>query len=172
MALLDRAHLGGRPSVRSPARRMLLLLVFLLASPGAKAHPLAPALLNIEERRDGRVEIAWKRPLVLAAASRSPLLPPLCKLVEILPSAEDGLSATDRWVVDCGAGGLVGQRIGVSGLDATGTDALLRVSLRDGRARKQGARGLSRESWRSLRRASAGANLTGLPGARTSRGEP
>jgi HupE/UreJ protein len=137
MARLDREHLGARPSMRSPNRRTLLrvgLLALLLASPSAKAHPLAPALLNLQERRDGRVEIAWKRPLrAFAAASRSPVLPSSCKPVETLPSTEDGLSATDRWVIDCGASGLVGQRIGVNGLDATGTDALLRVSLRDGR---------------------------------------
>jgi hypothetical protein len=43
-----------------------------------------------------------------------------------------GLSATERFVVDCGASGLVGQRVGVLGLDATSTDALLRVTLADG----------------------------------------
>ena len=137
MASLDREHLGGRPSMRSPGRRTLWrmgLLALLLASPSANAHPLAPALLNLQERGDGRVEIAWKRPLrVFAAASRSPVLPSSCKPVETLPSTEDGLSATDHWVLDCGKSGLVGQRIGVNGLDATGTDALLRVGLRDGR---------------------------------------
>jgi hypothetical protein len=117
---------------RWPARAALLALA--LAAPGAAAHPLAPVLLELEERAGGEVAVAWKRPLRAGdGVQRAPVLPAGCaRGASLAPSATD-LTVTERWLVDCGEAGLVGRRVGVEGLDATGTDALLRVTLRDGR---------------------------------------
>ncbi len=118
--------------VRGLLRTLPLILV--LAGSGAQAHPLAPVLLELEERGDGQIEVGWKQPLRgVEGAGRRPVLPAACARVATLPGAADALGTTERWLLDCGANGLVGQRLGVSGLDITGTDALLRVSLRDGR---------------------------------------
>jgi hypothetical protein len=121
-----------RGSLPAVARAIAALFAFV-AMP-ASAHPLAPALLELAEREDGRVEVTWKAPLLTqGGASRRPVLPPACRHVENRPGVTTAASATQRWIAECGAGGLVGQRVGVAGLDATGTDALLRVTLADGR---------------------------------------
>ncbi len=115
------------------AWRWVAALALAFAPAVATAHPLAPALLDLHERGEGKVEVAWKLPRrTLAGVDRSPELPPTCHRVETLPRVVTGLSVTERWIADCGAGGLVGQRVGVRGLDATSTDALLRVTLADG----------------------------------------
>ncbi len=111
-----------------------LTLSLLLAGSGAQAHPLAPVLLELAERGDGEVEVSWKQPLRVAqGGERRPVLPASCSRVATLPGAADAFGTTERWLLDCGAEGLVGQRLGVSGLEIAGTDALVRVSLRDGR---------------------------------------
>lgn len=118
---------------RLRAWRWAAALALAIAPTVAMAHPLAPALLELQERGEGKVEVAWKLPLrTLAGADRSPELPSGCRRVETLSRVVTGLSVTERWIADCGAGGLVGQRVGVRGLDATSTDALLRVTLGDG----------------------------------------
>ena len=113
----------------------LAVAVATALAPGfAVAHPLAPALLDLHERSDGKVEVAWKVPrLTLAGVDRGPELPAGCRRVETLPGVATGLSVTERWLADCGAGGLVGQRVGVRGLAETRTDTLLRVTLADGK---------------------------------------
>jgi len=45
-------------------RLLALTVLILLAAPPAQAHPLAPSLLELRERGDGRVDIGWKTPLV------------------------------------------------------------------------------------------------------------
>jgi hydrogenase/urease accessory protein HupE len=62
-----------------------------------------------------------------------PELPERCVPTERPRVEADAQSVTVRWTARCGAEGLVGARIGVDGLDETGTNALLRISLRDGR---------------------------------------
>jgi hypothetical protein len=111
-----------------------IALAVSLAASAASAHPLAPALLELRELGAGRVEVAWKSPLRAMAGTRAaPSLPPPCRRTQTLPRAVTPLSVTESWVADCGPEGLVGRRVGVEGLDLTGTDALLRVTLADGR---------------------------------------
>lgn len=128
--------LRRRPAVNH-TRRVACGLVATLLLGGASvasAHPLAPVLLALTERAQGRVEVTWKRPLRVAdGAARQPVLPAGCAFVESLGASSTDLSVTERWVVDCGAEGLVGRKVAVDGLDATRTDALLRITLSDGR---------------------------------------
>ena len=136
MAVLAREQRAERILVNGHhvrAWRWAAAFALALAPSVAIAHPLAPALLELHERGEGRVEVGWKLPLrTLAGFDRSPELPATCRLVETLPRVVTGLSVTERWIADCGAGGLVGQRVGVRGLDITSTDALLRVTLASG----------------------------------------
>jgi hydrogenase/urease accessory protein HupE len=46
---------------------------------------------------------------------------------------EDEQSFTVRWTARCGDAGIIGARFGVRGLAESGTNALLRIALRDGR---------------------------------------
>lgn len=113
--------------------RWMLALAVAIAPALATAHPLAPALLELRELGGGRVEVAWRLPQrSVAGAERIPELPATCRRTETLPGVATALSATERWIAECGPGGLVGQRVGVRGLDLSNTDALLRVTLEDG----------------------------------------
>lgn len=100
----------------------------------ALAHPLSPALLDVEEIAGGQVEIRWKTPaLKVPGTNVEPALPDHCKALGNPVATEQGDSVLVRWTMDCSPQGLVGYRIGFSGLDEAKTDALVRVKLADGR---------------------------------------
>jgi hydrogenase/urease accessory protein HupE len=114
--------------------RGLLLCLAALVSPSASAHPLAPALLEVEELADGTANVLWKTSnLRLPGASVFPRLPSNCSMASQPRGTERSDSITTRWKVDCRPTGLVGQAIGVEGLGTAKTDALVRVKLADGR---------------------------------------
>lgn len=100
------------------------------------AHALSPALLVLREVGGGVVEVTWKIPLLrLVGTELRPVLPTTCKVTGGPPTTrEDSESLTTQWQVACGAEGLVGSRIGVDGLAAAKTDALVRLELADGRS--------------------------------------
>ncbi len=110
----------------------LVLFASALAAP-ASAHRLAPSFLSLEEDEGGRVEALWKTSRIVARGARvEPILPAGCQ-----PAGEPETSAEDTaWVtrirLTCPTG-LVGERIAVEGLEASGTDALVRIAFADGR---------------------------------------
>lgn len=114
--------------------RSVLLAAALasLAGSGA-AHPLAPSLLEIEEGAGGRVLARFAVPRAsFGAANATPHLPERCRPVGA-PTlrAEEARFVTEQ-PLECGREGLDGAEIGVSGLDASHTDLLLRVALASG----------------------------------------
>ncbi len=113
----------------------ILLLGVLASVPAAvRAHPLAPALLDIRESEAGRADVSWKTSLLRVPGSNvQPVLPSSCRAVTSPTPIEDTNSLTTRWSVSCEPGSLVGQRIGIDGLARAKIDALLRISLADGR---------------------------------------
>src|SRR5262245_9810991 len=102
----------------------------------ASAHPLAPALLEITESQGGDLSILWKESLLaVPGAALRPVLPPDCATTGA-PIAEDAVESTvTRWRARC-AQTLVGREVGVDGLVAGKNDALVRVTLVDGRVVK------------------------------------
>ena len=104
---------------RSRACRALLAalaLAFLLPS-AAFAHPLAPALLQLEEREDGLVDVLWKRSsLSVPGSNIEPVLPPACPATTPARFEEQGVAVLVRWTIDCGTAGLIGQPVRVDGL--------------------------------------------------------
>jgi hypothetical protein len=97
------------------------------------AHPLAPSLLELRESRGGVVAVRFRTPRVQSAgAALRPELPAACRARSAPTLATDASSATLRWQIDCGPGGLRGAALRVAGLRASGSDALLRVDLADG----------------------------------------
>ncbi len=112
----------------------LLAGVSLLLGAGpARAHPLAPALLELREHGDGRVEVKFKTPSKrLPGTNLVPLLPESCSTTALPTVEREGTGVVERYAVACKAS-LVGARVGIRGLEASGTDALLRVELADGR---------------------------------------
>ncbi|TDJ07902.1 MAG: HupE/UreJ family protein [Deltaproteobacteria bacterium] len=114
----------------------LLLLGILASVPSAevRAHPLAPALLDIRESEAGRADVSWKTSLLRVPGSNvQPVLPSSCRAITSPTLIEGTNSMTTRWSVSCEPRSLVGQRIGVEGLARAKIDALLRISLADGR---------------------------------------
>jgi hydrogenase/urease accessory protein HupE len=117
------------------ARAVLVGIACLVAcASAAGAHPLAPALLQIDERADGTADVAWKTPLMRVRGSHAePELPANCTSLGEPVATEGADSVTFRWKIDCGKDGLAGRSIAVRGLETSKTDALVRVSLADGR---------------------------------------
>ena len=114
--------------------RALVLLLAALAAGDAYAHGLGPSLLELREETPGRFQVTWRTPRIqFVGASVAPVLPERCRRVTPAVEGEPDVSVTLRWVVDCGGEGVVGERVGVDGLGAARTEALLRIALADGR---------------------------------------
>ena len=132
---------GCRQTVKTPSPPTapvscaLACAALVLALPAAlAAHPLAPAVLEIHEGATGRLEVGWKTPLVRArGAELVPVLPARCRPAAPQTVAEEGSGVWTRWAVECGAPGLVGERIGVTGPGSLALGAIVRVTLADGR---------------------------------------
>jgi hydrogenase/urease accessory protein HupE len=121
-----------RLSARCVARALAGAIA--LTSVPAAAHPLAPSLLSVEEAEDGAIAVSFKMTRVQpTGAEIAPELPERCVPVERPRVETDEQTVTVRWTARCGAEGIAGARFGVVGLAETGTNALLRVALRDGR---------------------------------------
>ena len=113
---------------------LALLLVGVAHAWSAAAHPLAPSLLDVRERAGGRVDVLWKMSLLQpSGADLRPELPPHCSPLSEPAAERDDVSITFRWSEDCGARGIVGGMLRVTGLERTRTDVLVHVELRDGR---------------------------------------
>src|SRR5262245_239689 len=118
-------------SIRIPIAAALLLAV---AAGTAGAHPLAPALLELRELEGGRIEVTWKVSRFSApGVAVHPILPARCRADAAPTETVDADSITRTWSMTCDPAGLVGERIGFTGLDTARIDALVRVTLLDGR---------------------------------------
>lgn len=110
--------------------RAVALLCGWLASAAAMAHPLAPALLDIDALDGaGRYAITWRTSVssVARTAKVEPRFDARCR-----PDApadthlEAGEALVSRWTLDCGPAGLVGTRVQVSAIDHAGINVVLR----------------------------------------------
>ena len=111
-----------------------LAVLLVAAVPAARAHPLAPCVLEIRETPGGRADVGWKSPLIRPrGAELRPVLPDRCHPVGERAVTEEGGGVWTRWTVDCGPGGLVGERVGIEGPGSLALGALVRVTLADGR---------------------------------------
>ena len=109
------------------------LLGLLALAPAADAHETRPAYLAITETQPGRYTVLWRTPVL--SGMRLPVALALPDGVRDArePVTQDLVdSLVERRVLDAGPGGLAGRRIGFAGLEATITDVLVRIELRDG----------------------------------------
>ena len=106
----------------------LFLALVLAAVPGhADAHALDPGYLNLQKMPGAGWRVFWRKPAVqgqpMAIDAR---LPDTCSPAQATESRFDGIAWVSRWVAIC-PGGLGGQRIAITGLEATRTDVLVRI---------------------------------------------
>ncbi len=117
--------------------RLLALAVLVagaggLASFAARAHESRPAYLEITETAPGRYDVLWRTPVFSGMPLPVALkLPDAARNVTAPAAREFPDSIVERRLVEV-AGGLAGKRIEFPGLQATITDVLARVQLRDG----------------------------------------
>jgi hypothetical protein len=106
-------------------------LPLLALAPSATAHNLAPAYLELRELARGEVAVLWKLPAVMPRGARlEPRLP--CPDASSPTARAEAEAVVFTWRLAC-SGALVGQRIAVRGLADSGTDAIVRIALADGR---------------------------------------
>jgi hydrogenase/urease accessory protein HupE len=120
---------------RSAALRLLLgaAIGVLASAASASAHESRPAYLQLDETTPGHYQLLWRTPLLAGIA-----LPVVLDLPEGMRNLTEPVvqevpdSLVERRLIDAGAGGLAGKRIGFPGLQGTITDVLVRVQMRDG----------------------------------------
>jgi len=118
---------------RPAAWTALLVLVLVAVVYPARAHEIRPGFLEITEFEDGRVRVFWKLPM--RGGTEMPLQPVLSSgwLEDKEAVSAYGAGAkTMLWNIDAGTTPLLGQTVTISGLEATLTDVLLKVTLADG----------------------------------------
>jgi hydrogenase/urease accessory protein HupE len=110
-----------------------LLAALMGPMPIARAHEFRPAYLQIDEVGSGRYQLLWRTPVL--SGMRLPVVLRLpAEIHDVTAPAAHELSDSlvERRVIDAGAQGLPGKRIEFVGLQATITDALVRVQMLDG----------------------------------------
>jgi hydrogenase/urease accessory protein HupE len=110
---------------------ILVALAALLSPLPGLGHEVRPAYLDLREDRSGEFSVLWKTPMV--GEMRLALTPTFSGPTEALtPVATQmtGDAAVQTWRVR--AQNLRGQTLRVAGLEATMTDALVRVGFADG----------------------------------------
>jgi len=125
----------SRTALRAPLLSAALGLGALWLPTGAiLAHPLDPALLEIEESEAAPVRALWRVPAVQPrGAPLRPVLPGRCQAIEPAVVTPGQGQVSLRWRLDCGGRSLAGEEIAVEGLAARHTEALVRLRLADGR---------------------------------------
>jgi len=111
-----------------------LLLLLILYPPFLLADEIRPAMLQIEEREGGWVDVTWKIPV---RGDRSlGLTPVLPEFLERAGPPSGRRSPSGAWVeysaYRTGGRSLTGATLRIDGLDTIPTDVLVRVALEDG----------------------------------------
>jgi hydrogenase/urease accessory protein HupE len=114
--------------------RLFVAAILLLSGSPARAHETRPAYLEIQELQDGQYRVVWKRPILGEVALPLDLrLPDICQDLAVPARYATLSSLTERRVIACGDGGLAGKIVAIDGLEASITDALVRIQTGDGR---------------------------------------
>ena len=112
---------------------LLIAVSLLMPVAGAFGHESRPAYLEITEMAPGRYDVLWRTPRLAGMP-----LPVVLKLPDgvrnvtepVLRELSDSL--LERRLIETDGTGLAGRRVELVGLQATITDVLVRVRLRDG----------------------------------------
>ncbi|MFM5916011.1 MAG: HupE/UreJ family protein [Novosphingobium sp.] len=105
---------------------LALLLALFIAAP-AQADELRPGYLELTQRDAQHWKLVWKAPVLGGLATHArPLVPPQC--TQSLPQARiENASLVAESELTCSKD-FAGSEVGISGMDAAFTDALVRVA--------------------------------------------
>ena len=105
---------------------LLALLLMVAASPAA-ADELRPGYLELTQQDAQHWKLVWKAPVLGGLATHArPMVPPQCR--QSVPVARlQGAALVAESVLTCSKG-LSGSEVGLAGMDAAFTDALVRIA--------------------------------------------
>jgi hydrogenase/urease accessory protein HupE len=125
---------GGKAGLLELWSLLLCVWLGLLGHvPVAEAHESRPAYLEINETAPGRYTVLWRTPVLSGMR-----LPVVLKFPDDVHNVTEPAlrqlpdSLVERRVIEAGGSGLAGKRIELVGLQATITDVLVRMQMRDG----------------------------------------
>jgi hydrogenase/urease accessory protein HupE len=108
-------------------RYWLIALLFITFAMPAAADELRPGYLELTQTSERIWQVKLKAPVKGGmAANSSPILPRTCRLSAPNRTVVEG-SLLTLWQADCSRS-LVGAKVGLSGLDKTVSDALVRIA--------------------------------------------
>jgi len=109
-------------------------VLWLLLQPAAQAHPLSPALLQLQQSGPARYEVEWRvSPQAVARAPLSPVFPADCETVSSAPEGLEAGLLIRRWTLQCQQA-LNGRTLRVEGLVHSPINVILRVQRAQGGA--------------------------------------
>lgn len=114
---------------------LVLWLAALLHAAPSQAHPLAPALLDLRETAEGVFDMRWRTSVLrVRGGELAPVWPQHCSAAEAsAPQLLDDEAAIEtRGSLRC-AQSLIGQTLGVAGLEGSGVNVIVSIRFADGR---------------------------------------
>lgn len=119
-------------------RLSMTLVLALLVSGMAHAHRFAPSLLKVDEIAEARFNVVWKTPAQATSnIPLRPIWPASCEVTQASPPQMEGTGKVSSFQLQCaglGKDGLVGKSLGIEGLGANQSSAMVMVNLLDGRS--------------------------------------
>ncbi len=114
--------------------KILVAALALLWTATSYTHPLAPALLQLNEADNGVVSVLWKTPVKAAPGSAvAPQLPVECKQTTAERTTVEATARVSRWQMQCPNVGLIGLTVSINNIATSKASAVLRVVLNDKR---------------------------------------
>lgn len=111
--------------------KFIALLVFSLAPLIAEAHRFAPSALDVRALANGEISVVWKTPAqATSSVPMLPIMPENCELRSETPWFPEGTGKVLRQQWSCAVESLEGQILGVSGLAANQSSAVVSVRPR------------------------------------------
>ena len=122
-------------------RLIVTLVLGLTVAQAVQAHRFAPSLLKVKEIADQQYKMVWKSPAQgTCNVPLRPVWPDSCEVKNASPPQMEGTGKVSSWQLHCsglGEDGLVGETLGVVGLGANQSSAMVMISLLDGRQYQQ-----------------------------------
>jgi hydrogenase/urease accessory protein HupE len=120
-------------SLASAMKILMMVIGIFLLIPVSHAHESRPAYLELKQQANKLFDVQWRRPARGDRVLRmQPLFPKHCISNDQVTAYIIQGASVERWKIDCGAEGLIGQSITIRGLKETITDVLVRVEMGNG----------------------------------------